>query len=81
MVGKVVKVYSDGDMRVCINAQTWTFNPMCCVPRPQDQAHVDNTKSAEDNPGCNKTGTTVVATNTAINCSTNSMYIIYYNIC
>jgi len=55
-VGKVVKVYSDGDMRVCVAAQTWTFNPLCCVPRPQDQQQIDNTKSSEENPGCSKSG-------------------------
>ncbi|XP_067951450.1 E3 ubiquitin-protein ligase MIB2-like [Watersipora subatra] len=54
MVGKVAKVYSDGDMRVCINSQTWTFNPLCCVPRPQDQAQMDNTKTVDENPGCTK---------------------------
>mgnify|MGYP001794050091 FL=1 len=64
-VGKVVKVYSDGDMRVCVNGQTWTFNPQCCTPRPQDQAQVDNTKSAaEDAPGCSKTGGANAASNT-----------------
>ncbi|KAF6021316.1 hypothetical protein EB796_020380 [Bugula neritina] len=63
-VGKVVKVYSDGDMRVCINGQTWTFNIQCCVPRPQDQLQVDNTKCAEDTLGHSKAGDTL-PTNTA----------------
>lgn len=27
--GKVVKVYSDGDLRVTVDGQTWTFNPAC----------------------------------------------------
>lgn len=62
-VGKVVKVYSDGDMRVCINGHTWTFNPMCCIPRPQDQMQIDNTKSSEDNPGCSKSTTGTIASN------------------
>uniref|UniRef100_A0A8C7H8T3 E3 ubiquitin-protein ligase MIB2 n=2 Tax=Oncorhynchus kisutch TaxID=8019 RepID=A0A8C7H8T3_ONCKI len=28
-VGKVLKVYADGDLRVAFNGQTWTFNPAC----------------------------------------------------
>lgn len=28
-VGKVLKVYADGDLRVAFGAQTWTFNPAC----------------------------------------------------
>ena len=67
MVGKVVKVYSDCDMRVCIQGRTWTFNPLCCVARPQDQAQVDNTTSAEDTPGCSKTGIQSVTTNNTAN--------------
>ena len=25
--GKVLKVYSDGDLRVAVGGRTWTFNP------------------------------------------------------
>lgn len=28
-VGKVLKVYGDGDLRVAFGGQTWTFNPAC----------------------------------------------------
>uniref|UniRef100_A0A8C2L9G3 E3 ubiquitin-protein ligase MIB2 n=1 Tax=Cyprinus carpio TaxID=7962 RepID=A0A8C2L9G3_CYPCA len=28
-VGKVLKVYADGDLRVAFGGQTWTFNPAC----------------------------------------------------
>ncbi|XP_007905447.1 E3 ubiquitin-protein ligase MIB2 isoform X1 [Callorhinchus milii] len=28
-VGKVLKVYGDGDLRVGVGGQTWTFNPAC----------------------------------------------------
>ncbi|XP_076451945.1 E3 ubiquitin-protein ligase MIB2-like isoform X2 [Babylonia areolata] len=31
-VGKVLKVYGDGDLRVQIDGQVWTFNPACCQP-------------------------------------------------
>ncbi|KAL4220948.1 E3 ubiquitin-protein ligase mib2 [Mactra antiquata] len=27
--GRVLKVYTDGDLRVAVGNQTWTFNPMC----------------------------------------------------
>lgn len=27
--GKVVKVYEDGDLRVTVDGQTWTLNPLC----------------------------------------------------
>ena len=61
MVGKVVKVYSDCDMRVCIQGRTRTFTPLCCVARPQAQAQV------EDTPGCSKTGAQSVTTNNTAN--------------
>ena len=54
MAGKVVKVYSDGDMRVSINDQTWTFNPLCCYPRHVEQWQIDNTTITEENPGFTK---------------------------
>lgn len=28
-MGKVLKVYADGDLRVAFGGQTWTFNPAC----------------------------------------------------
>lgn len=31
-VGKVVKLYSDGDLRVTVDKNTWTLNPMCVEP-------------------------------------------------
>uniref|UniRef100_UPI00398E4BB9 E3 ubiquitin-protein ligase MIB2 n=1 Tax=Pristiophorus japonicus TaxID=55135 RepID=UPI00398E4BB9 len=30
-VGKVLKVYGDGDLRVGVGGQTWTFNPACAT--------------------------------------------------
>lgn len=26
--GKVIKIYSDGDLRVALDGHTWTFNPL-----------------------------------------------------
>jgi E3 ubiquitin-protein ligase mind-bomb len=28
-VGRVLKVYPDRDLRVCVDGSTWTFNPQC----------------------------------------------------
>ncbi|XP_041954145.1 E3 ubiquitin-protein ligase MIB2 isoform X2 [Alosa sapidissima] len=33
-VGKVLKVYADGDLRVAFGSQTWTFNPACICAQP-----------------------------------------------
>lgn len=33
-VGKVLKVYADGDLRVAFGGQTWTFNPACLSAQP-----------------------------------------------
>ncbi|CAF0869158.1 unnamed protein product [Rotaria sp. Silwood1] len=30
--GKVLQVYGDGDIRVSVNGQSFTFNPQCCTP-------------------------------------------------
>ncbi|XP_062506167.1 E3 ubiquitin-protein ligase MIB2-like isoform X2 [Corticium candelabrum] len=35
MVGKVEKLYTDGDLRVDVNGSTWTFNP-ACVTKTED---------------------------------------------
>ncbi|TRY64654.1 hypothetical protein DNTS_034849 [Danionella cerebrum] len=35
-VGKVLKVYADGDLRVVFGGHTWTFNPACLSARPVD---------------------------------------------
>lgn len=32
--GRVLKVYADGDLRVAVGNQTWTFNPMCVSQVP-----------------------------------------------
>lgn len=31
-MGKVIKLYSDGDLRVSFDGQTWTLNPLCVQP-------------------------------------------------
>ena len=42
-VGVVKTVYSDGDMRVAVAGQEWTFNPLCCTPVPHRMEDMNNT--------------------------------------
>lgn len=35
--GRVVQVYADGDIRVHVNGQSFTFNPQCCIPLTNNQ--------------------------------------------
>lgn len=44
-VGKVVKVYADGDLRVSVEGATWTLNPLCVNLEPQ---RVDVAKPAQE---------------------------------
>ena len=44
-MGRVQIVYSDGDLRVCVSGQTWTFNPACCSAAPHAQQELNNTMS------------------------------------
>uniref|UniRef100_A0A8C6P512 MIB E3 ubiquitin protein ligase 2 n=1 Tax=Nothobranchius furzeri TaxID=105023 RepID=A0A8C6P512_NOTFU len=46
-VGKVTKVYADGDLRVAFGGQTWTFNPACLAAQP---AEVDASLVRAENP-------------------------------
>ncbi|RWS07269.1 E3 ubiquitin-protein ligase MIB2-like protein, partial [Dinothrombium tinctorium] len=42
-MGKVVKVYADGDLRVTVDGQTWTFNPLCVTLLPGSLLEMNNT--------------------------------------
>lgn len=46
-VGKVLKVYADGDLRVAFGGQTWTFNPACLSAQPVE---VDANLMTAENP-------------------------------
>ncbi|XP_053704457.1 E3 ubiquitin-protein ligase MIB2 isoform X1 [Synchiropus splendidus] len=46
-VGKVLKVYADGDLRVVFAGQTWTFNPACLSSQPVE---VDANLMTAENP-------------------------------
>lgn len=55
-VGKVLKVYADGDLRVAFGGQTWTFNPACLSAQPGE---VDaNLMTAESS---SESGSTVIS--------------------
>ncbi|XP_059808391.1 E3 ubiquitin-protein ligase MIB2 isoform X2 [Hypanus sabinus] len=49
-IGKVLKVYADGDLRVGVGGQTWTFNPACVTSvQPGDvDANLMTTDSSND---------------------------------
>ncbi|XP_060914696.1 E3 ubiquitin-protein ligase MIB2 isoform X2 [Labrus mixtus] len=55
-VGKVLKVYADGDLRVAFGGQTWTFNPACLSAQPVE---VDANLMTAENP--NDSGSTVIS--------------------
>ncbi|XP_056158215.1 E3 ubiquitin-protein ligase MIB2 isoform X3 [Lampris incognitus] len=55
-VGKVLKVYADGDLRVAFGGQTWTFNPACLMAQPVE---VDANLMTAENPS--ESGSTVIS--------------------
>ncbi|XP_028849446.1 E3 ubiquitin-protein ligase MIB2 isoform X2 [Denticeps clupeoides] len=55
-LGKVLKVYADGDLRVAFGGQTWTFNPACLCSQPVE---VDANLMTAENPS--ESGCTVMS--------------------
>ncbi|XP_046895787.1 E3 ubiquitin-protein ligase MIB2 [Hypomesus transpacificus] len=55
-VGKVLKVYADGDLRVAFGGQTWTFNPACLSAQTLE---VDANLMTAENPI--ESGNTVIS--------------------
>ncbi|XP_061831234.1 E3 ubiquitin-protein ligase MIB2 isoform X1 [Nerophis lumbriciformis] len=55
-VGKVLKMYADGDLRVTFGGHTWTFNPACLSAQPGD---MDANLMTAENP--NESGSTVIS--------------------
>jgi len=45
-IGKVTRVYDDGDLRVIVDGQTWTWNPLCLTPLPGSASELHNTMAA-----------------------------------
>uniref|UniRef100_G3SV82 RING-type E3 ubiquitin transferase n=1 Tax=Loxodonta africana TaxID=9785 RepID=G3SV82_LOXAF len=49
-IGKVVKVFGDGNLRVAVGGQLWTFSPSCLVAyRPEEDANLDVAERAREN--------------------------------
>ncbi|KAF3820423.1 hypothetical protein GH733_015932 [Mirounga leonina] len=49
-IGKVVKVFRDGNLRVAVGGQLWTFSPSCLVAyRPEEDANLDVAERAREN--------------------------------
>ncbi|XP_004425544.2 PREDICTED: E3 ubiquitin-protein ligase MIB2 isoform X3 [Ceratotherium simum simum] len=49
-VGNVVKVFGDGNLRVAVGGQLWTFSPSCLVAyRPEEDANLDVAERAREN--------------------------------
>ncbi|XP_025829429.1 E3 ubiquitin-protein ligase MIB2 isoform X4 [Agrilus planipennis] len=48
-LGKVVKVYSDGDLRVQLDGNAWTLNPNCVRLVPGSATELANTMNANQN--------------------------------
>lgn len=42
----MTKVYDDGDLRVTVDGQTWTLNPLCLTPLPGSATELHNTMAA-----------------------------------
>lgn len=62
-MGKVVKVYADGDLRVTVDGQTWTFNPLCVTLLPGSMLEMNNTmlhhqQQREDISKCRRASST-----------------------
>uniref|UniRef100_A0A669QUZ6 E3 ubiquitin-protein ligase MIB2 n=1 Tax=Phasianus colchicus TaxID=9054 RepID=A0A669QUZ6_PHACC len=48
-IGKVIKVYGDGDLRVSVGDQSWTFNPACLTAYQRDEeANLMTTENAKE---------------------------------
>lgn len=50
-IGKVIKVFGDGDLRVSVGGQSWTFNPACLTAYQRDEdanlMTTENTKESK----------------------------------
>ncbi|KAE8592937.1 hypothetical protein XENTR_v10018918 [Xenopus tropicalis] len=48
-IGKVIKVFGDGDMRVSVGGQSWTFNPACLTSyQREEDANLMTTENAKE---------------------------------
>lgn len=51
MVGEVVKIYGDGDIRVAVNGSTWTYNVECVTKTSEPISAVTAPKGAGSDSG------------------------------
>lgn len=54
-VGKVLKVYADGDLRVGVGGQTWTFNPACVTAAQPGELDANLMTTDNTNDSASKT--------------------------
>ncbi|XP_053546518.1 E3 ubiquitin-protein ligase MIB2 isoform X2 [Bombina bombina] len=48
-IGKVIKVFGDGDMRVSVGGQSWTFNPACLTSyQREEEANLMTTENTRE---------------------------------
>lgn len=48
-IGKVIKVFGGGDLRVSFSGQSWTFNPACLTAyQREDDANLMTTEDAKE---------------------------------
>lgn len=46
----MVKVFGDGNLRVAVGGQLWTFSPSCLLAyRPEEDANLDVAERAREN--------------------------------
>ena len=43
--GRILQVYADGDIRVNVNGQSFTFNPRFCIPLTSSSSTAPTTNS------------------------------------
>lgn len=48
-MGKIIKVYSDGDLRIQLDGRAWTLNPQCVRLVPGSATELSNTMHADQN--------------------------------
>lgn len=49
-IGRVLKVFGDGNLGVLVSGKLWTFSPSCLVAyRPEEDANLDVAKRAREN--------------------------------
>ena len=47
-LGKVVKVFPTGDLKVKIGSHSWSYNPACCVPEPGSALYGSSASDSDD---------------------------------